>query len=90
MFPLLPLSGAQRDVVERAGALARERFAPRAARHDADATFPEDNYADLHHTGRARHRDALAGPVMPPANDRCLETAGKLLCGLRAATLEFQ
>ncbi|HEY7518626.1 MAG TPA: acyl-CoA dehydrogenase family protein [Methylomirabilota bacterium] len=36
------------------------------------------------------HRDALAGPVMPPANDRCLETAGKLLCGLPAATLEFQ
>src|SRR5206468_2060651 len=23
------------------------------------------------------HRDALAGPVMPPSNDRCLETAGK-------------
>ncbi len=36
------------------------------------------------------HRDALAGPVMPPANDRCLETVGKLLCGLRAATLEYQ
>ncbi|MBI4636159.1 MAG: acyl-CoA/acyl-ACP dehydrogenase [Candidatus Rokubacteria bacterium] len=36
------------------------------------------------------HRDALAGPVMPPSNDRCLETVGKLLCGLRAATLEFQ
>lgn len=36
------------------------------------------------------HRDALAGPVMPPANDRCLETVGKLLCGLEAATLEFQ
>jgi alkylation response protein AidB-like acyl-CoA dehydrogenase len=36
------------------------------------------------------HRDALAGPVMPPANDRCLETVGKLICGLRAATLEFQ
>ncbi len=36
------------------------------------------------------HRDALAGPVMPPANDRCLETTGKLLCGLEAATLEFQ
>ena len=36
------------------------------------------------------HRDALAGPVMPPANDRCLETAGKLICGLRAATLEFR
>ena len=36
------------------------------------------------------HRDALAGPVMPPSNDRCLETAGRLLCGLRAATLAFQ
>lgn len=36
------------------------------------------------------HRDALAGPVMPPSNDRCLETVGKLLCGLKAATLEFQ
>jgi alkylation response protein AidB-like acyl-CoA dehydrogenase len=36
------------------------------------------------------HRDSLAGPVMPPSNDRCLETVGKLLCGLRAATLEFE
>lgn len=36
------------------------------------------------------HRDSLAGPVMPPTNDRCLETIGKILCGLRAATLEFQ
>jgi butyryl-CoA dehydrogenase len=36
------------------------------------------------------HRDAIPGPVMPPANDRCLETIGKLLTGLRATTLEFQ
>lgn len=36
------------------------------------------------------HRDALAGPVMPPSNDRCLETAGKILCGLQATTLEAQ
>lgn len=36
------------------------------------------------------HRDSLAGPVMPPANDRCLETIGKIYCGLEAATLEFQ
>ena len=36
------------------------------------------------------HRDALAGPVMPPANDRCLETIGRIVSGLRAATLEFQ
>ena len=36
------------------------------------------------------HRDALAGPVMPPSNDRCLEVIGRLVCGLKAATLEFQ
>ncbi|MDQ6674118.1 MAG: acyl-CoA/acyl-ACP dehydrogenase [Chloroflexota bacterium] len=36
------------------------------------------------------HRDSLAGPVMPPADDRCLETIGKMLCGLEAATLEFE
>ncbi|MBI4251865.1 MAG: acyl-CoA/acyl-ACP dehydrogenase [Candidatus Tectomicrobia bacterium] len=38
-----------------------------------------------------RHlRDALAGVVMPPANDRCLETVGKIALGLEAKTLEFQ
>src|SRR5262245_50855387 len=36
------------------------------------------------------HRDAMAGPVMPPSNDRCLETVGKVLCGLEARTLDFQ
>ena len=36
------------------------------------------------------HRDSLAGPVMPPANERCMETAGRLLCGLQAVTLEFK
>ena len=35
------------------------------------------------------HRDALAGPVMPTANDRCLETVGKILSGLEAYTLEL-
>ena len=34
-------------------------------------------------------RDAMSGPVMPPSNDRCLETIGKLSLGLEAATLEF-
>ena len=36
------------------------------------------------------HRDAMAGPVMPPSSDRCLETVGKVLCGLEAKTLDFQ
>lgn len=36
------------------------------------------------------HRDSLAGPVMPPSNDRCMETIGKILCGMKATTLEFK
>ena len=36
------------------------------------------------------HRDSLTGAVMPPANDRCLETIGKIMCGLWAAILEFR
>jgi hypothetical protein len=32
----------------------------------------------------------MAGPVMPPSNDRCLETVGKALCGLEASALEFE
>lgn len=35
------------------------------------------------------HRDAICGPVMAPANDRCLETIGKILCGLEGKTLEY-
>ena len=35
-------------------------------------------------------RDAIAGVVMPPANDRCLETVGKIALGFEAKTLEFE
>lgn len=35
------------------------------------------------------HRDAMCGPVMSPANERCMETAGKILCGLEGRTLEY-
>ncbi len=34
-------------------------------------------------------RDALAGPVMPPANDRCIETVGRIALDLEGKTLEF-
>ncbi|MFP6890419.1 MAG: acyl-CoA dehydrogenase family protein [Nitrospinota bacterium] len=38
-----------------------------------------------------RHlRDAMAGLVMPPANDRCLETVGKIALGIDAKTLDFE
>jgi hypothetical protein len=69
-LPLPPLSGEQADLVSRMAELARTRFAPRAARYDAESSFPYETATGL-------------------TNDRCLETAGKLLCGLRAATLEF-
>jgi alkylation response protein AidB-like acyl-CoA dehydrogenase len=46
-----PLSPRQQELVERVRALGRERFAPRAARHDLEASFPLDNYADLREAG---------------------------------------
>jgi alkylation response protein AidB-like acyl-CoA dehydrogenase len=47
--PLMHLqpSSRQRELIARARRLARERFAPRADRHDRDASFPFDDYADL-------------------------------------------
>ncbi|HZT87091.1 MAG TPA: acyl-CoA dehydrogenase family protein [Stellaceae bacterium] len=44
-------SSRQRELIALAGGLARERFAPRAERHDRDATFPFDDYADLRRAG---------------------------------------
>jgi alkylation response protein AidB-like acyl-CoA dehydrogenase len=49
MHPLLP--DAQQRLIERVRALGRERFAPRAAAHDLEASFPFDNYADLREAG---------------------------------------
>src|SRR6266704_312555 len=44
-------SPRQRELIARAARLARERFAPRADRHDRDASFPFDDYADLRTEG---------------------------------------
>ena len=33
------------------GRLGAEKFAPRAAQHDRDATFPFENYADMREAG---------------------------------------
>src|SRR5579864_4284836 len=44
-------SPGQRELMALAGRLARERFAPRAERHDRDASFPFDDYADLRAEG---------------------------------------
>jgi alkylation response protein AidB-like acyl-CoA dehydrogenase len=44
-------SARQQALIARARRLALERFAPRAAAHDRDATFPFDDYADLRAEG---------------------------------------
>jgi alkylation response protein AidB-like acyl-CoA dehydrogenase len=45
------LTAQQRELIELASTLGRERFAPRAARWDREASFPFDNYADLREAG---------------------------------------
>jgi alkylation response protein AidB-like acyl-CoA dehydrogenase len=45
------LTAQQRELIELAATLGREKFAPRAAAHDRDASFPFDNYADLRASG---------------------------------------
>ena len=44
-------SARQRELIALARGLARERFAPRAERHDREASFPLDDYADLRSEG---------------------------------------
>jgi alkylation response protein AidB-like acyl-CoA dehydrogenase len=39
------------DLIATAQRLAAERFAPRAAQHDRDASFPTENYRDLRDAG---------------------------------------
>ena len=46
-----PLSEEQQGLVERVRALGRDRFAARASRYDAEASFPFENYADLREAG---------------------------------------
>jgi alkylation response protein AidB-like acyl-CoA dehydrogenase len=41
----------QQELIDLARTLARDRFAPRAERHDREASFPVDDYADLRAAG---------------------------------------
>jgi len=45
------LSRTQRDLIGRAAELGRGRLAPRAARHDREASFPFENFDDLRQAG---------------------------------------
>src|SRR5512137_2426603 len=44
-------SPRQAELIALARRLARDRFAPRAERHDREASFPFDDYADLRSEG---------------------------------------
>ena len=57
MIPSTPPE-TQAALVGLAGRLGRERFAPRAARYDREASFPFENYDDL----RAARLTALCVP----------------------------
>jgi alkylation response protein AidB-like acyl-CoA dehydrogenase len=54
----LDLAADRQALVDRMAVLARERFAPRAAAHDRDASFPADDLADLFAAG-------LNAPTVP-------------------------
>ena len=45
------LTPQQRELIELAATLGREKFAPRAATYDREARFPFENYADLREAG---------------------------------------
>ena len=45
------LTAMQRELIETAARLGREKFAPRAMQIDRDAVFPFDNYHDLREAG---------------------------------------
>jgi alkylation response protein AidB-like acyl-CoA dehydrogenase len=45
------LTAQQRELIALAASLGREKFAPRAARWDREASFPVDNFSDLRSAG---------------------------------------
>src|SRR5687767_2853054 len=45
------LNPQQLELIERMARLGRERFAPRAMKHDREASFPFENYEDLRASG---------------------------------------
>ena len=51
---LAALTAQQRELIETAAVLGREKFAPRAMRIDREAVFPFENYADLRDAGLLR------------------------------------
>ena len=78
-------SARQQELIDRAYTLASQQFAQRAPRHDREASFPFEDYADLHAADPAAA--ALAHPVVAVHLDACGPCAEDL-AGLLAAVLE--
>jgi alkylation response protein AidB-like acyl-CoA dehydrogenase len=55
------LGGAQADLIAQARRFGARVLAPRAAQHDRDATFPIENFRDM-------HREGLLGVCIPRAD----------------------
>src|SRR5215469_9095194 len=45
------LSDREADLIAKSRRFGRHTLAPRAANHDRDATFPIENFRDMHHEG---------------------------------------
>lgn len=82
-------SPAQQEVLALARGLARDRFAPRADRHDREASFPFDDYEDLRGSGLL----ALCVPVRYGGRGASYETyclvAEQLAQGNASTSLTF-
>ena len=57
-YSQLNLESDQQEPIDRMRALAREKFAPRAAHYDETATFPAEDFEDIFRAG-------LHAPVVP-------------------------
>ena len=57
-YAQLELTDEQQELINRVSALAREKFAARAAEYDRTATFPAEDFVDLFQAG-------LHAPVIP-------------------------
>ncbi|MBL8491898.1 MAG: acyl-CoA dehydrogenase family protein, partial [Rhodocyclaceae bacterium] len=49
-----PLTAKQKQLMELAAELGRTRFAGRAEKYDREASFPFENYQDMHESGLLR------------------------------------